>query len=163
MLTVLQEKLADAHGLAIAASAVTAKVAERVSDTLLLDGLSSLRDDAGETRARCVLVERSLPAEIAAEVRARASSTHESAADLVGAWFKAGTDPLRAWTFLAMGEAAEVAAWEAVAVLAAAADADDVGKLAAWALPLQKRHLAFALDGVVTLAGSFDPAGPRWG
>jgi hypothetical protein len=163
MLTVLQEKLADAHGLAIAASAVTAKVAERVSDTLLLDGLSSLRDDAGETRARCVLVERSLPAEIAAEVRARASSTRESAADLVGAWFKAGTDPLRAWTFLAMGEAAEVAAWEAVAVLAAAADADDVGKLAAWALPLQKRHLAFALDGVVTLAGSFDPAGPRWG
>ena len=163
MLTVLQEKLADAHGLAIAASAVTAKVAERVSDTLLLDGLSSLRDDAGETRARCVLVERSLPAEIAAEVRARASSTHESAADLVGAWFKAGTDPLRAWTFLAMGEAAEVAAWEAVAVLCARADAEDVGKLAAWALPLQKRHLTFALDGVVTLAGSFDPAGPRWG
>jgi hypothetical protein len=163
MLNVLQEKLADAHGLAIAASVVTAKVAERVSDPVLLDGLSSLRADAEETRARCALVERTLPAEIADEVRARAGSTHESAADLVGAWFKAGTDPLRAWIFLAMGEAAEVAAWEAVAVLAARADADDAGKLAAWALPLQKRHLAFVLDGVVTLAGSFDPAGPRWG
>jgi hypothetical protein len=163
MLTVLQEKLADAHGLAIAASVVTAKVAERVSDPMLLDGLSSLGADADETRARCVLVERALPAEISDEVRARASTTHESAADLVGAWFKAGTDPLRAWTFLAMGEAAEVAAWEAVAVLSVRADADDVAKLAAWALPIQKRHLAFALDGVVALAECFDPAGPRWG
>jgi hypothetical protein len=163
MLNVLQEKLADAHGLAIAASVVTAKVAERVTDPLLLDGLKSLSGDAEETRARCVLVERTLPGEIADAIRARASSTHESAADLVGAWFKAGTDPLRAWTFLAMGEAAEVAAWEAVAVLSARADAGDVGKLAAWALPLQKRHLAFVLDGVVTLAGRFDPVGPRWG
>lgn len=163
MLTVLQEKLADAHGLAIAASIVTANVAERVSDPLLLDGLSSLGDDAEETRARCVLVARTFPDEIADEVRARASSTHESAADLVGAWFKAGTDPVRAWTFLAMAEAAEVAAWEAVAVLSARADAGDVGKLAAWALPLQKRHLTFALDGMVTLAGAFDPVGPRWG
>lgn len=163
MLTVLQEKLADAHGLAIAASVVTAKVAERVSAPMLLDGLSSLRDDAEETRARCVLVERALPEQVSDEVRARASTTHESSADLVGAWFKAGTDPLRAWTFLAMGEAAEVAAWEAVAVLSLRADADDVAKLAAWALPIQKRHLAFALDGVVALAERVDPAGPRWG
>jgi hypothetical protein len=163
MLTALQEKLADAHGLAIAASVVTAKVAERVADETLLDGLAALHADAEETRARCVLVERVLPGELYDELRARASTTHESAADLVGAWFKAGTDPLRAWTFLAMGEAAEVATWEAVAVLSARADADDVAKLAAWALPVQRRHLAFALDGTVALAEGVDPAGPRWG
>ena len=103
MLTVLQEKLAEAHGLAMAASVVTAKVAERVTDPALLDGLSGLHDDAEETRARCVLVERALPAELNDEVRARASTALEHAADLVGAWFKAGTDPLRAWSFLTMG------------------------------------------------------------
>jgi hypothetical protein len=163
MLTVLQEKLAEAHGLAIAATVATAKVAERVSDETLLDGLSALHRDAEETRARCLLVERTLPAELYDEVRARASTTHEHAADLVGAWFKAGTDGLRAWSFLAMGEAAEVATWEAVAVLAAGADADDVARLAAWALPIQQRHLAIALDGAVALAEGLDPVGPRWG
>jgi hypothetical protein len=163
MLTVLQEKLAEAHGLAMAASVVTATVAERVSEPELLDALSSLRDDAEETRARCLLVERTLPHEIYDEVRAHATSTHESAADLVGAWFKAGTDPLRAWLFLAMGEAAEVATWQAVAALSVRADADDVAALAAWALPVQKRHLALALDGAVALAEGYDPAGPRWG
>jgi hypothetical protein len=163
MLTVLQEKLAEAHGLAIAATVATAKVAERVSDETLLDGLSALHRDAEETRARCLLVERTLPAELYDEVRARASTTHEHAADLVGAWFKAGTDGLRAWSFLAMGEAAEVATWEAVAVLAARAGAGDVANLAAWALPIQKRHLAFALDGAVAHAEVLDPVGPRWG
>lgn len=163
MLTVLQEKLAEAHGLAIAAAVVTAKVAERVTDETLLEALSALQDDTDETRARCVLVERTLPAELHDEVRAHAISTHESASDLAGSWFTAGTDPLRAWSFLAMGEAAEVATWRAVAALAARADADDVAGLAAWALPIQQRHLAFALDGATVLAERLDPAGPRWG
>ena len=62
-----------------------------------------------------------------------------------------------------MGEAAEVAVWSAVAALAAEADDDDTGALAAWALPVQKRHLAAALDGAVVLSTASDPAGPRWG
>jgi hypothetical protein len=163
MLTVLQEKLAEAHGLAIAASVVTAKVAERVSEPSLLDALSAMQEDADETRARCVLVERTLPEELYDEVRAHAISTKESAADLVGSWFKAGTDPLRAWAFLTMGEAAEVATWRMVATLSVLGEADDVGELAAWALPVQNRHLELALDGAVALAERFDPAAPRWG
>jgi hypothetical protein len=62
-----------------------------------------------------------------------------------------------------MGEAAEVAAWSAVAALATRADDDEVAELAAWALPVQKRHLSVALEGVVVLANAFDPVGPRWG
>ena len=163
MLTVLQEKLAEAHGLAMSASVVTTKVAERVLDRALLRELETMHAEAEETRARCLLAERQLPEELFEELRAHANSTHETGADLVGAWFKAGTDPLRAWTFLAMGEAAEVAVWSAVAALAACADADDVVELAAWALPVQKRHLSAAFDGAVVLADAFDPVGPRWG
>jgi hypothetical protein len=163
MLTVLQQKLAEAHGLAMAASVVTAKVAKRVDDEALLRELETMNEDAEETRARCLLVERTLPEELFEELRAHANSTHESAADLVGSWFKAGTDPLRAWTFLAMGEAAEVAVWSAVAALAVRADDDQTAELAAWAVPVQRRHLAVALDGAVVLATDFDPVGPRWG
>jgi hypothetical protein len=163
LLTVLQQKLAEAHGLAIAAATVTRKVGERIDDTSLLRELETMHADAEETRARCVLVERELPEELQDELRAHAVSTHETAADLVAAWFKAGTDPLRAWGFLAMGEAGEVATWAAVAELAVRADADDVAELAAWALPVQKGHLATALEGAAVLASAFDPVGPRWG
>jgi hypothetical protein len=163
VLTVLQQKLAEVHGLAMSASVVTAKVAERVDEPTLVEVLATMHAEAEETRARCLLLERRLPEELFHELRAHANSTHETGADLVGAWFKAGTDPLRAWAFLAMGEAAEVAAWAAVAALATRADADDVAELAAWALPVQKRHLAAALDGSVVLSNTFDPIGPRWG
>jgi hypothetical protein len=163
MLTVLQQKLAEAHGLAMSASVVTTRVSERVLDRALRRELETMQAEAEETRARCLLVERRLPEELFGELRAHATSTHETGADLVGAWFKAGTDPLRAWTFLAMGEAAEVAAWSAVAALATRADDDEVAELAAWALPVQKRHLSVALEGAVVLANAFDPVGPRWG
>ena len=163
MLTVLQQKLAEAHGLAMSASVVTKKVSERILDRTLRRELETMSAEAEETRARCVLLERQLPEELHEELRAHATSTHEKAADLVGAWFKAGTDPLRAWSFLAMGEAGEVAAWTAVAALALRADQGDVAELAAWALPVQKRHLETVLAAIVPLSTTFDPVGPRWG
>lgn len=163
MLTVLQQKLAEVHGLAMSATVVTRKVEERLDDEGLIRELRAMREDAEETRARCVLVERILPEELFEEVRAHATSTHETGADLLGAWFKAGTDPLRAWTFLAMGEAAEVAMWSALAALAGGAGEPNVAELVEWALPIQRRHLQVALDGAVALAAAADAVGPRWG
>ena len=163
MLTVLQEKLAEAHGLAMAAAVVAGKVEERTLDAVLRRRLWTLQEDAGRVRARCLELERSLGEELAGELLAHANTTHERAADLVGAWFKAGTGPLAAWSFLAMGEAGEVAVWTAVSRLAANGDANGIAELAAWALPLQQRHLELALDGSALLAERADPHGPRFG
>jgi hypothetical protein len=163
MLTVLQEKLAEAHALAMAASVVTAKVARRVPDVALRDELLHMRREADETRARCLVVEQELGDELAAELLGHANATNERAADLANAWFKAGTGPLAAWSFLAMAEAAEVVTWRALAALAEHAAAAELRALAAWALPVQERHLAVALDGAARLAAACDPTGPRWG
>jgi hypothetical protein len=164
MLTVLQEKLAEAHGLAIAATAVTRKVEERVENASLRRELETMRSQAEEARARCIVLEETFGEELAEEMLALANVTHEKAADLVGAWFKAGTGPLRAWSFLAMAEAGEVATWTELAALAARLPEDDgVADLASWGLDVQRRHLAVALDGAVVLASSFDPLEPRWG
>jgi hypothetical protein len=163
MLTVLQEKLAEAHGLAIAAAVVIDKVQERILDRGLRRQLWTMQDDAAEVRARCLEAERGFGEEVARELLAHANTTKERGAELVGAWFKAGTGPLRAWSFLAMGEAAEVAAWAALETLAARTRADGVAELAAWGLPMQRRHLSLALDGAVLLARQADPDGPRWG
>jgi hypothetical protein len=82
---------------------------------------------------------------------------------MLGAWFKAGTGPLAAWTFLAMGEAGEVATWTALLRLAERADPDGVGELAAWGLPIQQGHLQAAIDGASRLAERAQPHAERWG
>lgn len=163
MLTVLQEKLGEAHGLAIAAAAALDRVEERLPSGLLGDELRAMRADADETRARCLAAERSFGEDAALEILAHATVTSERAADLAGVWFKAGTGPLAAWSFLAMGEAAEVAAWAALTSLAARDGADGLVELATWGLPVQERHLQLALEGAVRLAEAADPAAPRWG
>jgi hypothetical protein len=163
MLTVMQEKLAEAHGLAIAAAVVAGKVEERTLDRELRSRLWAMQEDAEKVRARCLEVERSFGEELARDLLAHANTTNEHAAELAGAWFKAGTGPLAAWSFLAMGEAGEVAVWAAVDRLAARAQADGVAELAAWALPVQRQHLELALEGTALLAEQADPHGPRYG
>jgi hypothetical protein len=163
VLTVLQEKLGEAHGLAIAAGAAIDRVEGRLPGALLRGELDTMRLDGEETRARCLEAERAFGDEAALEILAHANATSEKAADVAGAWFKAGTGPLAAWSFLAMGEAAEVAAWAALTSLAARDGAEALVELATWALPVQERHLQVALEGAVRLAESADPAASRWG
>ena len=165
MLTTLHERLAEAHGLAIAATTVTAKVEPLVPRGSLHHHLRAMHDDAEETRARCQQVEQACGAEFADELRAHAIAIDEKAADLANAWFKAGTEPLAAWTFLTMSEAGEVAAWHAVAATAARGglEAAPVRAVAAWALPVHERHLRLALEGSSLLGGMVEPAAPRWG
>ena len=159
----MQEKLAEAHGLAMAASVVVDEVRQRTRDPQLQRVLRGLQDDAAETRARCLEAEQELGSELAQELLAHAQTTKEHAGDLAAAWFKAGTGPLRAWNFLAMGEASEVAVWAGLDVLARRARRDGLAELAAWALPVQRWHLELALDGAVRLAEQADPEGPRYG
>jgi hypothetical protein len=159
MLTVLQQTLAEAHGLAIAASETVERVAGRIDEPDLLRRLDELRLDAREVRGRCLEAERELGEE--QELLAHANTVSEHAADLAGAWFRAGTGPLQAWSFLAMGEAGELATWTALCSLAGR-DGRLV-ELAEWGLETQRRHLQLVLEGVPILAGRFEPAEARWG
>lgn len=163
MLTVLQEKLGEGHGLAIAAAVTVDRVERRLLNRELRRDLDTMRLDANELRARCLEAEAWFGDEAATEILAHANTIAEKAADLAGAWLKAGTGPLAAWSFVAMGEAAEVAAWAALDVLAARDGSVPVAELAGWALPVQRRHLQLALDGAVVLAGELEPGAPRWG
>jgi hypothetical protein len=163
MLIELHEKLADAHALALAAAIVTEKLEPLTPDHELKAELHAMHGDADDTRARCLAHEQSLGPDLADELLAHVNTTKEKASDLAGAWFKAGTSPIAAWTFLAMGEAAEVAVWTVLQTLAAKAHDRAILELATWALPIQRAHLDRALSGTVRLAELRDPTGPRWG
>jgi hypothetical protein len=163
VLTVLEQTLAHAHGLGIAAAATLAEIEDRVDDAELGSRLASIAREEEAVRARCLEAERRFGAERAEELLARANATYERTLGLVTVWFTAGTDPLGAWSYLAMSESGEVAVWSALADLAERHPDRDLAELAAWALALQKRHLEVALEGATLLAGRFDPAAPRWG
>lgn len=136
-MTALEETLAEAHGLAIAASETVDRVAERIVDRELLRRLDELRLDAREVRARCIEAE-------GPEQLAHANTVAARAADLANAWFKAGTGPREAWGFLAMGEAGEVVTWTALCALAAGDGR--LAELAEWGLEVQRRHLELVLQ-----------------
>jgi hypothetical protein len=161
MLTVLQEQLAEAHGLAMAAAETVERVDSRVTDPELRRRLDQLRLDASEARGRCLEAERSYGEELATEMLAHANTVAERAADMAGVWFKAGTSPLAAWGFLAMGEAAEVSSWSALCSLAEREG--ELAGLAAWGVEVQRRHLELVLEGTPRVAELFSPAAPRWG
>jgi rubrerythrin len=162
-LTTLQETFARAHGLAIAATTVTEKVSAQVVDAEVRIELDRMQDDARRTRAWCLELGQREPAEVAQELLHRANAADEKSADLAGAWFKAGTGPLEALTFLAMAESGEVATWTALAELVRASDDAELRELVEWALPVQQRHLQVALGAIAKLATAADPAAPRWG
>jgi hypothetical protein len=161
MLTVLQEQLGDVHGLAMAASETVDRVEARVVNRELRRRLDELRLDASEIRGRCLEAEGAFGDALATEILERANTVAEKAADLAGAWFKAGTAPLEAWSFLAMGEAGELSSWSALCSLAGREGR--LVELAEWGLDVQRRHLALTLDSVPLLAESFEPDAPRWG
>jgi hypothetical protein len=163
MLSRLQAQLGGAHGLAIAAASVVATVVDRTVDPHLVHVLTGLRHDTEETRVRCLQAEQRLGQELASEILAHANKVDEKAADMLGAWIKAGTDPISIWAFLAMSEAAEVAAWSAVGVVASTSADDELHVLARWAVRVQRRHLRLAFAGTSRLARSLSPGAARLG
>ncbi len=150
-LTVVQEKLAEALGLALAAEIATGRVEERVHDDALVEALLEMRRDARELQARIDGVASRYEDEVYWELHAHAAYVQRKAGEMAGAWFKAATDGVQALQFLAMGEAGEVATWAALAQLNGQWD-PAVTELCEWALAVQERHLKDALEGVVRLA-----------
>jgi hypothetical protein len=149
-LSPLQEKVGEVHGLALAAPAVLAKVADRVDDEALRFELRALEVDAHDVQKRCARVAAAWGEELYWDVLAHSAYVERKAGELANAWFKAGTSAVQAYEFLAMAEAGEVAATLALRVLGVG-DAE-AAELAAWALALQERHLQTALDGCVRAA-----------
>lgn len=152
-LTLLEQSLADAWGLALAAAGVTELVEERTHDVTLLLALRRMRADAREAQARCHGVAARQPDEIADELRARAQHAKNRASESALPWFRAGSGPVEAWIFLAMAEAGEVAAWSAVARLCRRQAGPGLRRLAGDAVALERRHLRWALDGIERLTG----------
>jgi hypothetical protein len=161
-LTVLESKLGEVLGLAMAAQDTGKKVArlakqERATD--LVQTLDQMAREAAETQERCSRLAEELEGKKTALLR-KARETKREATEMASTYLGDDADALDGFEFLTMAEAAEVGHWEVVDVLARRAGRREVQELAAWAKPIQQRHFEQARRGSLQLAEQEDPDEP---
>jgi hypothetical protein len=158
-LTVLEEKLAEVLGLAMAAQDSTGKVGRLTEDETLSQTLARMRDEAAETEERCTAFAENLDGKKTA-VLEKARETKGEATEMMNTYLGDDAEALDGFEFLTMAEAAEVGHWTVLRKLNESASKEGLGELIDWALPIQERHFKEALDGSVELAGQEDPNEP---
>jgi hypothetical protein len=158
-LTVLEEKLGEVLGLAMAAQDATSKVEKLTEDESLAQMLQRQRDEAEQTEQRCTTLAERLDGKKTA-VLDKARETKGEATEMMKTYLGEDSDALDGFEFLTMAEAAEVGHWSVLRKLNERASQEGLGELIAWALPIQERHFKEALDGSVELAGQEDPNKP---
>jgi hypothetical protein len=158
-LTVLEEKLGEVLGLAMAAQDATSKVEKLTEDESLAQTLQRQRDEAEQTEQRCTTLAERLDGKKTA-VLDKARETKGEATEMMKTYLGEDSDALDGFEFLTMAEAAEVGHWSVLRKLNERASQEGLGELIAWALPIQERHFKEALDGSVELAGQEDPDKP---
>jgi hypothetical protein len=157
-LTVLEEKLAEVIGLAMAAQGATEKVAGLTDDAGLADKLEQMNEEARETEKRGTEIADELDGKKTA-VLEKARETKGEATQMMTTYLGDDADALDGFEFLTMAEAGEVGHWSVLGKLNEQAGDQRLQALIDWALPIQERHFADVKAGSVKLAGAEDPAG----
>ena len=158
-LTTLESKLAEVTGLAMAARDSGLKV-QRLVEQEDADGLVKTLDrmakEAAETERRCTELAGTFEGKKTALLE-KARETKREAEEMARTYLGDDADALDGFEFLTMAEAGEVGHWEIVDVMARKAGNKELQELAAWALPIQQRHLEDARQGSLMLAEEEDP------
>jgi hypothetical protein len=160
-LTILEEKLAEVTGLAMAAQAATSKVSKLTEeeDKSLVGTLQTMAEEAAKTEERCTEVAGTFDGKKTA-ILEEAREVKKKASEMMQTYLDDDADALDGFEFLTMAEAAEVGHWGVLQTMNESAGNDDVKQLVEWALPIQERHFRDVLQGSRTLAAEEDPNEP---
>ncbi len=162
-LTVLESKLGEVMGLAMAAQGATEKIAKLVEeegDDELLRTLERMRKEATETEERCVDRAEEFDGKKTAIVD-KAREVKREATEMMRTYLGDDADALDGFEFLTMAEAGEAGHWSIVEVMSQRARDARTSTLAAWAKPIQERHFQEAKAGSLALAKNQDPNAPE--
>jgi hypothetical protein len=158
-LTKLESKLGEVAGLAMAAQAATEKVtklAKDEGDQQLVSLLEQMHAQARETEQRCTELAGTLDGKKTA-ILEEARATKQKGAEMMSVYLDADAETLDGVEFLVMAEAGEVGHWEVLEQLSSRADESSIRELVAWALPIQRNHLASVRSAAQELAADEDP------
>jgi hypothetical protein len=158
-LTVLESKVGEVLGLAMAAQQATEKVMKLVEEEGLKRELQEVHDDAAQIEERCTDVADEFDGKKTA-ILEKARETKQEVAEMMKTYLGPDADALDGFEFLTMAEAAELGHWSVVGQLNQSARHSRLQEVVDWALPLQQKHLDRALQGSLELAAKEDPQGP---
>jgi hypothetical protein len=162
-LTVLESKLGEVIGLAMAAQGATQKVeklVEEEGEDDLIQSLDRMRQEAAETEERATKRAETLDGKKTA-VLEKAREVKKEATEMMETYLGDDPDALDGFEFLTMAEAGEVGHWMIVRAMAERAGDGETLELADWAVPIQERHLEQVKRGSLKLAEHEDPNGPE--
>jgi len=157
-LTNLESKLGEVVGLAMAAQDATQKViklARDDGDTELVSALERMQQEAKETEERGTEVAGTFEGKKTA-ILDEAREVKQKAKQMMSTYLDQAADALDGYEFLTMAEAGEVGHGEILATLNERAGKAEVRELAAWAIPIQRRHFDEARQTSLKLAASED-------
>jgi hypothetical protein len=157
-LTVLESKLGEVMGLAMAAQAATVKVGGMLGDDEhgLGGDLDRMREEAAETERRCTVLAGEFDGKKTAILEQARETKHE-ASEMMKTYLAGEADALDGFEFLTMAEAGEVGHWSIVKKLNERAADGRIEELVAWALPIQRRHYDTVVSASLELAADEDP------
>jgi hypothetical protein len=162
-LTVLESKLGEVIGLAMAAQGATQKVEKLVQEEgedELVQTLERMREEAAETEERATQLAGALDGKKTA-VLEKAREVKQEATEMMETYLGSDADALDGFEFLTMAEAGEVGHWMIVRTMAERAGDGETLELAEWAVPIQERHLEQVRQGSLKLAEHEDPNAPE--
>jgi hypothetical protein len=162
-LTVLESKLGEVGGLAMAAQGATEKVKKLVEEegtSGLVSELERMHREAAETAERVTQRAERLDGKKTA-ILEKAREVKQEATEMMETYLGRDADALDGFEFLTMAEAGEVGHWEIVRELANKASDDETVELAEWALPIQEGHFQAVREGSLVLAREEDPNAPE--
>jgi hypothetical protein len=158
-LTVLESKIGEVLGLAMAAQGATDKISKLVKeegDQELVQVLDRMKQEAAETEERCVQRAEEFDGKKTA-ILEKAREVKQEATEMMRTYLGQDADALDGFEFLTMAEAGEAGHWSIVEVLAQRARDARTSQLAMWAKPIQERHFEEAKEGSLKLAKAEDP------
>jgi len=158
-LTVLEEKVAEVIGLAMAAQDATEKVESLTDDQELTRKLQQMRDEARETEERGTRYVDDLDGKKTA-VLVKARETKAEGKEMMSTYLDDDADDLDGFEFLTMAEAGEVGHWAVLGKLNEQAGDQSLQELVEWALPIQERHFEDVKAASLKLAADEDPNSP---
>jgi hypothetical protein len=159
-LTLLETKLGEVLGLAMAAQGATEKVkrlVEQEGDSELVATLDRMHEEAAETEERCIGLAADIDGKKTA-ILEKAREVKQEATEMMRTYLGEDADALDGFEFLTMAEAGEAGHWSIVQTMAHRAGNAEALELAEWALPIQERHLEEARHGSLRLAEHEDPS-----
>jgi hypothetical protein len=150
-LTVLEEKLAEVIGLAMAAQGATEKIGGLTDDGELAEKLEQMNEEARETEERGTQLAGELDGKKTA-VLDKARETKGEATEMMKTYLGGDADELDGFEFLTMAEAGELGHWEIVREMSRTTGDDAALELAEWAIPVQQRHAEVVRECSLELA-----------